>query len=638
MPMILAIEGGGTHSAAGLYAEDGRLVAESQGGPANPVSMGMSACLDALVALALPLLEQRGAPVSVLAAIAGARTPQCQVAIADGLRAALDLESAVVWPDLHPILWANAPHSPGMLALAGTGSGVIAKNDEGAWLHLGGRGPILGDQGSAWALAAAALRAAFDALDEGQAPGPLMQALLTGAGVSAIDDLPAWAANANKDRVAALARHVVAAAEQGDVRAQQCVEAQASALAHLVRIAQQRLQLPPETPLFLTGGLLTGSQSFRVAFLRAAAAAGAALTPSEPPLSGHRAVHAVALLSPPPPWITTVQARLEATKRRQAAAVQSAAASRKCCLMDQDQKRPDTLPPTEQMAVDEEPLDQLSAKGIVARMNHLDAAVIPAIAAQSDRIAELIERAAKTLMRGGRIIYVGAGTSGRLGVLDAAECPPTFGVAPDRVIALIAGGDAALRRSIEGAEDDAAQAVTDISEVNVSAKDLVVGITASGTTPYVIAALRAATDRGAATALLCCNPAVAPAQAGLIIALDTGPEALPGSTRLKAGTATKMALNMISTGAMALAGYVYQGMMTHMRPANAKLRRRAARIVATLADISEQTAEVFLREGKWRIPVAVIMAVKGMDAGTAERLLARAGGRLRDVLPSPPPE
>ncbi len=627
--MILAIDGGGTRSVAGLYAEEGRLVAETKGGPANPVSMGLSACLDALVALAARLLDKADAPVSALAAIAGAKTQECQRAIGEGLREALDLESAAVCPDLHPLLWANAPHSPAILALAGTGSGVIAKNGAGEWLHLGGRGPLLGDQGSAWALAAAAMRAAFDALDEGQAPGPLMRAVLTSAGVDAVDDLPAWAADAPKDRIAALARQVTAAAEQGDVLAQRCIEAQATALANLARTARRRLCLPPETPLFLTGGLLTGSDAYRAAFLDAVAASGAALTPCNPPLLGHRAVHAAALLSPPPPWITTVQARMGATKRRQAAAVQSSATRR--------DPSAENLPPTEQATVDGQPLDQLSAKGIVARMNRLDAAVIPAIAAQSGRIADLIETAAKTLMSGGRIVYVGAGTSGRLGVLDAAECPPTFGVNPDRVIALIAGGDAALRCSVEGAEDDEAQAAADIAAANVCANDLVVGITASGTTPYVIAALRAAASYGAGTALLCCNPAVDRASADLVIAMNTGPEALPGSTRLKAGTATKMALNMVSTGAMALAGYVYQGMMTHMRPANAKLRRRAARIVAILAGIPERTAESLLREADWRIPVAVVMAVKGADARAAETFLARAGGRLREALKSVPP-
>lgn len=623
MPVILAMEGGGTHSTAGLYAEGGQLIAERQAGPANPVSMGVNACLESLAALARPLLDQADAPVSLLAAVAGAKTAALQKTIAEGLRGALDLNCVSVCPDLHPILWANAPDSPGMLALAGTGSGVMAKDAAGQWLHLGGRGPLLGDQGSAWALAASALRAAFDAVDEGYPPGALMNTLVRGACVDTMDALPAWTAAAGKDRLAALAQPVASLAEQGDVLAQRCIQMQAVALARLARAAKERLRLPPETPLFLAGGLLTGCQEFQRAFLRAVADWNAGVRPCAPRLLGHGAVHAVALLCPPPPWITPCAG---------ASAPRQAAASPNKAKHDPREARAGELPPTEQTALNGQPLDQLTAKGIVQRMNQLDAAVIPAIAAQTDTLAALVEKAAKTLMNGGRIIYVGAGTSGRLGALDAAECPPTFGVTPDRVVALIAGGDAALRRSIEGAEDDVHQAAADIVAINAGEKDLLIGIAASGGTPYVIAALRAAESRGAATAMLCCNPAVDPALAGVVVALDTGPEALPGSTRLKAGTATKLALNIISTGAMALSGYVYQGMMTHMRPANDKLRRRAARIVAAVTGADEEAVESLLREADWRIPVAIIMAVKKVDARAAEALLERAGGRLRDVL------
>jgi len=216
-------------------------------------------------------------------------------------------------------------------------------------------------------------------------------------------------------------------------------------------------------------------------------------------------------------------------------------------------------------------------------------------------------------------------------VLDASECPPTFGVAPDRVAGIIAGGDQALRSSVEGCEDDRAQAEADINACQAGLKDLVVGITASGATPYVRAALEAAKRLGATTALLCCNPDC-DSGADFVIAVDTGPEVLAGSTRLKAGTASKMVLNMISTGAMALIGQVYDGLMAGMRPANAKLRRRAERIVAQIAGVSETAAADTLAKADYSIATAIVMLRKRCDRDAARAALDKAGGVLRGAL------
>lgn len=228
---------------------------------------------------------------------------------------------------------------------------------------------------------------------------------------------------------------------------------------------------------------------------------------------------------------------------------------------------------------------------------------------------------------------MGAGTSGRLGVLDASECPPTFGVPPERVVGIIAGGDGALRHSIEGAEDEPAQAVAALDALSppVGPSDVVVGIAASGTTPYVFGALEYAEAHGAEPVLLCCNPGQRHA-ARTVIALDTGPEALTGSTRLKAGTATKLALNMITTGAMARSGYMYEGLMVRVRPVNAKLRRRAARIVATLADMDEQAASKLLEQAGGEIGVAVLMAKRGLPVAEAEARFTGCGHDLRAAL------
>ena len=231
------------------------------------------------------------------------------------------------------------------------------------------------------------------------------------------------------------------------------------------------------------------------------------------------------------------------------------------------------------------------------------------------------------------MIYLGAGTSGRLGVLDASECPPTFGVSPGQVIGLMAGGDEALRDSIEGAEDDTDRAVVDLNALRpaLNAKDFGVGITASGRTPYVIAALEEAARVGCTTGMVCCNE-VGSGLASIVIALDTGAEVLAGSTRLKAGTATKLVLNQISTGAMALSGRVYDGYMVGVRASNDKLRERAAGIIVKLTDLAVPEATQLLVKARGEVAVAVLMERAGLGADEAIDRLDRSGGSLRVAL------
>jgi N-acetylmuramic acid 6-phosphate etherase len=218
-------------------------------------------------------------------------------------------------------------------------------------------------------------------------------------------------------------------------------------------------------------------------------------------------------------------------------------------------------------------------------------------------LARLAARAAGALEAGGRLVYAGAGTSGRLAALDAAECPPTFGTDPRQVVALVAGGARALRRAVEGAEDDAPAARTAVRRARVRERDLVVGVSASGTTPWVRAALEEARRRGAATALVTCNPAARGAP--LRVVLRTGPELIAGSTRMKAGTATKMALTLLSTAAMLRLGRVRGGRMVDLVATNEKLRRRAVRIVAELARASPARARAALAGAGWSVRAAV---------------------------------
>ncbi|GAB4236310.1 MAG: N-acetylmuramic acid 6-phosphate etherase [Acidobacteriota bacterium] len=264
-------------------------------------------------------------------------------------------------------------------------------------------------------------------------------------------------------------------------------------------------------------------------------------------------------------------------------------------------------------------------------MNAEDTRVPVALRPHLPRLAEAVEAIAERWRRGGRVVYAGAGTSGRLGVLDAAEWPPTFGVPRDRVVALIAGGAEALVQAVEGAEDDAVAGEADVAAAAVAAADTVVGLAASGRTPYTIAALREARRRGALTLAVTCNPGSELGRlADFAVEVETGPEVVTGSTRLKAGTAQKLVLNMLSTALMVRLGYVYDNLMVNVQPSNEKLRQRAARIVVELTGADIETARRVL-EAAGEVPAAVVMLRCGCSAAEARDRIRRHGS-LRAAL------
>lgn len=266
-------------------------------------------------------------------------------------------------------------------------------------------------------------------------------------------------------------------------------------------------------------------------------------------------------------------------------------------------------------------------------INREDSTVAESVRRQLPHIARAVDAIAKSLERGGTLFYVGAGTSGRLGVLDASECPPTFGTPARMVRAIIAGGNRALRHPIEGAEDSAANGARDLRRAGLSGGDVVVGIAASGSTAYVLGALSVARQKGAVTIGLTSNPRSPVAQkAQISIAPDTGPEVIAGSTRMKAGTAQKMVLNMLSTAAMVRIGRIYGNWMVHVALTNQKLRRRGARILEEAAGVSPSTAEHALRQAGHNLPAALVMLKTGSSAREARQRLAAAGGRVLEVL------
>ncbi|WP_099223964.1 N-acetylmuramic acid 6-phosphate etherase [Listeria costaricensis] len=275
-------------------------------------------------------------------------------------------------------------------------------------------------------------------------------------------------------------------------------------------------------------------------------------------------------------------------------------------------------------------LDQLSTGEILQIMNEEDQRVPAAIKPELGKIERIVSGIIKSFNEGGRLIYTGAGTSGRLGVLDAVECVPTFGVSPEQVIGLIAGGEKAFVTAVEGAEDSKTLGREDLERLDLTAKDYVIGIAASGRTPYVIGALDYAKEIGAQTASISCNQdALISKHADLAVEVVPGPEVLTGSTRLKAGTAQKLVLNMISTAAMVGIGKVYKNLMVDVKPTNEKLEERAKRIIMEATDCDFETASATYLQADKQVKVAIVMLLTGSDASTATQKMQQAQGFIR---------
>ncbi len=291
--------------------------------------------------------------------------------------------------------------------------------------------------------------------------------------------------------------------------------------------------------------------------------------------------------------------------------------------------------PTEQANPASARIDVMSSREIAEVINAEDAGVAAAVRDQLDEIARVIDLAVERFRRGGRLLYVGAGTSGRLGVLDASECPPTFGTEPEMVQGVIAGGPAALVRSSEGKEDVAEDGAKAMSERRVTERDIVIGIAACGLTPYVHGALERARELGAATALVTCNDAVRQTARGIdvIVAPVVGPEVLAGSTRMKAGTATKMVLNMITTGSMIRLGKAYGNLMVDLSARSAKLRDRAVRIFKAVTGLTDnEQAWQRIQSAGGRVKTAIVMEKLGLTVAEAEKRLEENRGFLRRAL------
>jgi N-acetylmuramic acid 6-phosphate etherase len=500
-----------------------------------------------------------------------------------------DLESALSAANLTD----DQPTHTKVILLSGTGSCCYGRAPGGGTAKVGGWGHQLGDRGSAYDIVHRALRAAAHHLDHTGHWCDFGQRALAASLLNAPNDLIAWMQGASKSEVAALAPHVFAAAGSGDRVAKRVLADTETALADDALACARKLGRHP-TDFVFAGSVVLKQESFarRIA------------TRIRKARPGSR-VQALARESA---WGAVVMAQralrgvapLPAAHQRPSAKADSATpfpipASRE-------------MSPTERRNPASTQLDRMPVNDAINLMLAEDERLPAILRTHRPALARLIREVTKALGAGGRLFYAGAGTSGRLGVLDASECPPTFRTPPEWVQGIMAGGFRALHSAVEGAEDDASAGAAAIDNRGLTDRDVLIGIAASGRTPFVWGALHAARARGAFTALLCFNPHLERLKGGppdLLLAIDTGPEILTGSTRLKAGTATKLVLNIVTTLSMVRLGKVVGNLMVDLNPSNVKLRDRAIRIVCELTGADRTAAQAALESSGWVLKPAI---------------------------------
>ncbi len=613
MGYFIGIDGGGTSTRFALVDAELRLLGRAEHSGANPNVVGREAARQALSEGVAAVLGAAQVPLSAVsgigAGLAGLDRPADHARFQALFAELFPKVPVTLDNDAVPVLYAASGRAFGIVTISGTGMIALGVDERARRARSGGWGHYA-DRGSGYMVAREALHALFSAYDRGE-ESALGKAICARLGLSAVPELVDWlyAPERRVNDIAALATEVVQLAESGDLMAVRLLCDAAQALADATATVAARLSFGAQPfPVVLAGSLFLHSKVLRDFFAHA-------LQSQQPRAQLIQAAHSAAVGAammamaaqgvsfPAPPSAELPQARLphrRATERRH---------------------------PLTYGAHRRATLDWLSAMNLEdARVPHLMQPVLPALAA-------LIEAIAPRFRQGGRLIYVGAGTSGRLAILDAAECVPTFGTRPEQVVAVLAGGLPALLQAVEGAEDDRAAGGAAIIALDVSAQDSVIGVAASGATPFVVGALEAANALGALTGCIV-NVVEAPLAALALhpICIPTGAEVLMGSTRLKAGTAQKLALNMLSTGVMLRAGRIYENLMTEMRAANLKLRERAAVIVAEAAELDLAQARDMLEACDGEMKTAIVAARLGLLPEAARARLAAVNGDLSALL------
>jgi N-acetylmuramic acid 6-phosphate etherase len=587
--MILGIDGGATATKAALIDELGRLCSRGRGAPSNAVLQTEDQIYAVLKDLWESVAPQAQGLRAVAICLAGAATEKQQSKV--------EATAKLIWPDLpifvsHDLrsgLYAGAPSGEGVVVISGTGASVFARRGTRE-IRGGGWGHVLGDAGSGYHIAHMGLRNITAQYDRHAKLDALGKRILRATGARSLEELASFISRTEKPRIAELSKCVFAEAASGNRDARRILGIAASALASNVTAVVRRLG-GRSLPIFLTGGVFDQQERYRALFARKLREelpwARPALIPDQASLGAAR-------------WGLQCLSKLKKASVRNRN-TPKAAFKKLLSNVDMDQiATEESNPRTRQLST-------LATNEAVELFLSEDEAILPALRKASAEIARAVDLCSACLEKGGRLIYVGAGTSGRLGVLDASECPPTFRSRPGQVVALIAGGRPALEEAVEGAEDDTRSARVALKELKLNATDCVVGIAASGRTPFVLSALSSARRVGAASVFLSCNPNLSakPSIADVEIHLSTGPEVLTGSTRLKAGTATKMVLNILSTLSMVKLGKVVGNVMIDLHPSNDKLKMRALKIFMGLTGFAIDRSYTELENSNWNLRLAL---------------------------------
>jgi N-acetylmuramic acid 6-phosphate etherase len=611
---VIGVDGGGSKTAVSILDLDGQVLGRGRAGSANYHNVGMAQAKANLWAAMEAAATEAGVAVleatAVTWSLAGVDRPEerklFEQMAADmlpniGVRVENDAVSALV---------GGLGHHNGIVLIAGTGMIAYGENSAGGRARAGGWGPFF-DRGSGYDLVQTTLRACTRRYDEqDQSATPLIAALLAAIGLQKPTDLLGWvyADKRHVSDVAALAPIILEAAEKGNVVALDVVNRGANGLATAVTAVARQLGYTDAFPLVMSGSLLTKSDFYRQVVTQAVETA---LPQAQIRLSQLDATVGAALMA-----LESNGVAIESFVGEEAAcaAVKPIWTSERRNFLTRD-------------------LDLYSTETLIGLMHIQDKQATSSLEPILPAIANAVDVITKRMQAGGRLIYVGAGTSGRLGILDASECPPTFNSDPSRVIGLIAGGMEAVSRSIEGAEDDKAAGAMALRHIDLQPQDSVVGIAASGRTPYVVGALREAQACGALTIAVTCNlPAPIAEAAQHVLAPLVGPELLTGSTRMKAGTAQKLLLNMLSTAVMIRLGKTYGNLMVDVQQTNSKLQNRARRIVAQACGVDEDVAIAALEACGGDVKTAVITILANCTPAEAKVRLELAHGIVRNAL------
>ncbi len=612
---LLGIDGGGSKTLALLCDAQGAELATASSGPAHLTNDLPGACATViqLISSILQTAQLTPSQVVLVVGIAGAGDEQLKLHLRSALRPE-QFARCYVTTDAKTSLYGANCGAPVVAIALGTGSVAMRLDQSQQEQQVGGWGFSIGDEGGGAAMGKAAVRAALWELDcHPDSYSKLAQYIFSVIGQNKTAMLT-WLRQANANQYAALAPTVIELAAS-------CPAALGVLRKHAadVELLIKATRADTDLPVVVLGGLAAATVPYLSGQVRGCCQSAKADSVRGAIFIARQLADSVTRCPEPTKPV------LSAGKDEPAIAL-----ARQLSQL-----------PTESRNATRLNLAGLATEALLQTLNQADQSVPQVVALAIPPLAQLVDKVVTAFAAGGRLIYLGAGTSGRLGVLDAVECPPTFSVKPEQIIGLIAGGHSAMFRAKEGAEDDAALAVADLAAINFCAKDVLVGVAASGRTPYVIAGLRYARELGALTAGISCNPATEVLScADIAICAPVGPEVLSGSTRLKAGTAQKLMLNMISTAAMVRSGKVYQDLMVDLHASNAKLKARALNIICQATDCSLEQASDLLQQAGQSVKLAILLyhcvptpgAISAAEVQAARQLLEQNQGHLAQAI------